>query len=120
MSNVLEALFETVPDPLWIMTPERSVLRSNRAFVSLCNSGFDPLAPWWLDLARRVLAGRSVSADAKIIVDGVERTFAVTGTPTDEGAIFLARDVTDVSRGEREDMLELAVTRIFDTGKPVE
>ena len=120
MSNVLEALFETVPDPLWIVTAERSVPRSNRAFVSLCNSGFDPLAPWWLDLARRVLAGRSVSADAKIIVDGVERTFAVTGTPADEGAIFLARDVTDVSRGEREDMLELAVTRIFDTEKPVE
>jgi signal transduction histidine kinase len=120
MSNVLEALFETVPDPLWIVTREHSVTRSNRAFVSLCHSGFDPLAPWWRDLARRVLAGRDVSADAKIIVDGVERTFSVTGTPADEGAIFLARDVTDVSRGEREDMLELAVTRIFDTEKPVE
>lgn len=120
MSNVLEALFATVPDPLWIVTREHEIARANRAFAALQKSGFDPLEAWWRDLAVRVLAGRSVSADTRIVVDGVERTFAVTGTPADEGAVFLARDVTDVSRGEREDLLHLAVTRIFDSEKPVE
>src|SRR5215213_7011338 len=102
MSTLVEALLETVGDPLWIVSPEHAVTRFNPSFAALRNHGFDPLAPWWRDLAGRVHAGRSVSADARIVVDGVERTFRVTGTPAgEEGAVFLARDVTDVSRGDR-------------------
>lgn len=124
MSNLVDALLASVPDPLWIVTPGPEagleVGRCNRGFTTLRENGFDPLAPWWRNLAERVLAGRSVSADARIVVDGVERTYGVTGTPSDEGAVFLLRDITDVSRGEREDMLELAVTRIFAAEKPLE
>jgi signal transduction histidine kinase len=121
MSTLVEALLETVADPLWIVSAELAVTRGNAPFAALQNQGFDPLAPWWRDLAKRVHAGRSVTADARIVVDGVERTFRVTGTPAgDDGAVFLARDVTDVSRVEREDRLELAVTRIFTADKPLE
>ncbi|HUR81080.1 MAG TPA: ATP-binding protein [Thermoanaerobaculia bacterium] len=114
MSTLVEALLQTVGDPLWVVSPELTVTRFNAPFAALRNQGFDPRDAWWLDLARRALAGRDVSADARIVADGVERTFRVTGTPAgSDGAVFLARDVTDVSRGEREDRLELAVTRIF-------
>ena len=121
MSTLVDALFATVSDPLWIVSPELVVTRFNPPFAALRHSGFDPLEPWWRDLARRVLAGRAVSADARIVVDGVERTFRVTATPAGaDGAVFLARDVTDVRRGEPEDKLELAVTRIFAADKPLE
>ncbi|HYC87721.1 MAG TPA: ATP-binding protein [Thermoanaerobaculia bacterium] len=121
MSTLVEALLETVGDPLWIVSPELAVTRGNAPFAALQSGGFDPLAPWWRDLARRVHGGRAVSADARIVVDGVERAFRVTGTPAgSDGAVFLARDVTDVSRGEHENRLELAVTRIFAADKPLE
>jgi len=121
MSTILEALFETVGDPLWIVSPELAVARGNAPFTALCRQGFDPLEPWWRDLALRVLAGRAASADVRVIVNGVERAFRVTGTPAGtDGAVFLARDVTDVSHGDREDNLELAVTRIFAADKTLE
>ncbi|HEX6099538.1 MAG TPA: ATP-binding protein [Thermoanaerobaculia bacterium] len=121
MRDALQAVLETVPDPLWIVDGSFAVTRSNGAFASLAAKGLDPSTPWWRDLARRVLNGRAVSADLHVVIDGVERTFAVTGTPADgDGAVFLARDVTDTSRGEREDNLELAVTRMFEPEKPLE
>jgi signal transduction histidine kinase len=98
MSNLVDALLASVPDPIWIVTRGLQVGRCNRGFTTLRENGFDPLAEWWRNLAGRVLAGRSVSADARIVVDGVERTYAVTGTPSDEGAVFLLRDRTGVSR----------------------
>lgn len=119
MSNLLEAVIASVPDPLWVVARDFSLVCSNQPFRALRESGFDPLAPWWKQLTARVLADRSVSADARIVVNGVERSFNVTGTPSSDGAVFVARDVTDVSRGEREDMLELAVTRIFAAEKPL-
>lgn len=119
MSNLLEAVIASVHDPLWVIAPDFTIARANRGFTTLRESGFDPLASWWKELTLRVLSDRSVSADAKIVVNGVERAFTVTGTPSSEGAVFIARDVTDVSRGEREDMLELAVTRIFAAEKPL-
>lgn len=121
MSTILDAVFETVGDPLWIVSPEMVVTRGNGPFAALQKQGFDPLAPWWRDLARRALAGRSVSADGHIVLDGVDRAFRVCASPAgDDGAVFLARDVTDLSHGEREDNLELAVTRIFAADKTLE
>jgi signal transduction histidine kinase len=121
MSDVITALFETVPDPLWIVNGEHAITRSNAAFTSLSAKGFDASTAWWRDLVRRVLAGRSVSADTHAVIDGVQRTFTVTGTPAgDGGAVFLARDVTDVRPGDQEDNLELAVTRMFEPEKALE
>jgi signal transduction histidine kinase len=103
MRDTIEALLETVPDPLWMVGVHFGVTRFNSAFAALRAKGFDPSAEWWRDLAGRVLEGRSVSADTHVVVDGVQRTFAVTGTPAGgDGAVFLARDVTDTSRIERK------------------
>ncbi|HVE71338.1 MAG TPA: ATP-binding protein [Thermoanaerobaculia bacterium] len=121
MSTLIEALFETVGDPLWIVSPQLELTRFNPALETLRNHGLDPLDAWWRDLARRVLAGRSVTADAHVVVEGVDRTFRVTGTPAgSDGAVFLARDVTDVRPRQRDDHLELAVTRIFTADKPLQ
>ena len=121
MSDPIRAVMETVPDPLWIVSRDFAVTGANAAFTNLTARGFDASTPWWRDLARRVLAGRSVSADLQAVIDGVQRTYNVTGTPAgDDGAVFLARDVTDVRPGEREDNLELAVTRMFEPEKPLE
>lgn len=121
MSNVVDALLRTVPDPLWVVTRELEITRFNTAFEALRAKGLDTDTPWWRDLAQRVLAGRSVSADMHLLIDGVQRTLAITGTPAgNDGAAFLARDITDTARGEREDNLELAVTRMFEPEKPLE
>lgn len=121
MSDLVEALLATVADPLWVVDGGLRIARSNGAFASLSAKGFDASTPWWVDLARRVLAGRSVSADTHAVIDGVARTFSVTGTPAGEdGAVFLARDITDLRPGVREDNLELAVTRMFEPEKPLE
>jgi hypothetical protein len=112
---------ETVSDPVWIVSSDFATTRFNPAFAALRAKGFDPLTPWWRDLARRVLDGRAVSADTRFVIDGVERVFAVTGTPAGhDGAVFLLRDITDTSRGEREGNLELAITRMFEPEKPLE
>src|SRR5215213_9467497 len=121
MRDTIEALLETVPDPLWIVGTHFGITRFNSAFAALRAKGFDASTEWWRDLAGRVLKGRSVSAETHVVVDGVQRTFAVTGTPAGgDGAVFLARDVTDTSRGEREDNLELAVMHMFEPEKALE
>jgi signal transduction histidine kinase len=121
MSTLIEALFETVGDPLWIVSPALALTRANTPLEALRAAGFDPLSPWGRDLALRVLAGRSVSADAHVVVNGVRRTFRVSGAPAGaDGAVFVARDVTDVRPADHEDRLELAVTRIFAAGRPLQ
>jgi signal transduction histidine kinase len=103
---------------MWIVSRDLQVTRCNPAYTALHAKGFDS---HWRDLAERALAGRAVSADLRIVIDGTERTLSITGTPAgDDGVVFLARDITDVSRGEREDNLELAVTRMFEPEKPLE
>ena len=121
MPELIDALFHTVPDPLWIVSAGFEVTRFNAAFGALRAKGFDTGTPLWRDLTQRVLAGRAVSAEMRFVIDGVERTLAITGTPAGgDGAVFLARDVTNVTRGDREDNLELAVTRMFEPEKPLE
>lgn len=119
---VADALFAVLADPVWVAGHDLSVTRANAAWdvlqARLHDAEFDT---HWRGLARRVLAGRSVMSDVRAIVDGVERYFNLTAVPLPDGAaLFVARDVTDTSRGEREDALELAVTRIFATDKPLD
>lgn len=135
---LVQAVLQTVPDPLWIVNAELDVTHGNAVFVRLCERALrvPPLFPmpldglldpqrhaaanvWWRDLARRALAGRSVIADARIVIDGSQRTFSIAMNPVAGGAVCIARDVTDMARHEREDQFELAVTRLFDAGKPL-
>lgn len=116
------ALFEVLADPVWIVGEDLTILRANAAFHTLQSKAADgALENSWRDLARRVLAGRSVTTDVRVAVDGVERSFNLSAVPVNgTAALFVARDVTDTRRGEREDALELAVARVFATDKPLE
>lgn len=113
---LLPAVLTAVSDPVWIVDGTLRVTTCNPAFERLKLTWDDP---WWRDLAQRVLAGRSVAAETKIVVDGVERHFLITAVPAPQAAVFTAREA-EQNRGERDDLLELAVTRIFAIDKPLE
>lgn len=117
---VEDALFRVLADPIWVVATDLTVARANAAYDALRTRFTDlEFEKQWRDLARRVLAGRSVMSDVRAAVGGVERAFNLTAVPVAGGALFVARDVTGGSRGERDDALELAVTRIFGTDKPL-
>ena len=146
MDALARAVFAAVSEPLWIVDRDHVLTDFNPPFAHLCDKVLHvaPAAPialddlldplrhhkanlWWRDLAGRVFAGRNVTADIRIVVDGIERYFAISGTPVfcKDGedirqAVFTARDVTGAGREERDDLLELAVTRIFAVEKPLE
>ena len=117
---VEDALFRVLADPIWVVASDLTVTRANAAYDALrahvTDSEFEKQ---WRDLARRVLAGRNVMSDVRAVVDGGERSFNLTAVPVAGGALFVARDVTDSSRSEREDAVELAITRIFAADKPL-
>ncbi len=116
--GVGRALFQILVDPVWLVDDQLQVTRANAAYRKLESR---ELEESWRALAPRVLAGRNVTSDVRSVIDGVERFFSVSGMPVSRhGAIFVARDVTDMSRGEREDVMELAVTRIFASDKPLD
>ena len=112
MTPLLQAMLDAVPDPMWIVDRALSVTSRNAPYEKIAKA-YDPSLR---DLASRVLAGRSVSSEIRVD----ERRYFVTGTPAPECAIFTAREIVDVARGEREDSVELVVTRIFDIDKPLE
>lgn len=119
---VTGALFALLADPVWIVDEDLAITRSNRAFDALGPRLADgQFETSWRELARRVFAGRSVMSDVRVVVDGVERLLNLAAVPVaGHGALFIARDITDTRRSEREDALELAVTRIFATSKPLD
>ena len=139
MHPLAHALLHASGDPVWVVDRELVLTDFNAPFARLCERvvevtpaapmRFDDLLPddearrWWRDVCERVLGGASVAAERRPVIDGVKRYFMISGYPVvyenEIGqAVFSARDVTDVSRGEADDLLELAVTRIF-TGEKV-
>ena len=111
---LLRAVLDSVPDPVWIVDQALAVIAANAGFTRLGIADKE-----WRELASRALAGRSITTRIHLVVEGVERHFLLNGTPRDGFAVFTAREV-ETSRGERDDALELAVTRIFDIDKPLE
>jgi signal transduction histidine kinase len=135
---MIDALLQTVPDPLWIVGPGGAITHGNAAFLRLCEKALHrpitlPVAAetlldgprlasaqtWWDNLAGRALAGRSVMTDARVVLDGTEHAFSIAINPAPGGAVCIARDITDVRPGERENLFELAVNRLFDMKKPL-
>jgi PAS domain S-box-containing protein len=101
---MLQAVLDAVPDPMWIVDRRLSVIARNPAFDKLTG------APSLDDLAARVLAGRTVSAEVRVS----ERRYVVTGTPSDDCAVFTARELSDLARTDRDESIELVITRFFD------
>lgn len=142
--GLIRAVLQAVGDPLWIVDRELRLTHFNPPFAALCqkvlqvtpsagvsiDALLDPerypaAGGWWRELGVRVFDGRSVAADMNVVVDGLERFFILSGYPAFwhnslEHAVFTARDVTDTGRVEREDLLELAVARIFAAEKPLD
>ncbi len=116
--SIVAALLDAIQDAVWVVGRDGRVTRANAQFQSLWAKAFAD-DEWWADLTARVLAGRSVTADARLVVSGAERTFSVSGTSAGGEAVFVARDVTNLARGDRDDLLALAVTRMFPPDKPL-
>lgn len=125
---VIATVLETVADPVWIVGRDLSLLRFNAAFASFCAKAFHerPAIPdSWIDLSERVLAGRALSADVHLVLEGAERSFTVSGSPVVkdgavESAVFTARDVTDTMHIGREDLFELTVNHVFASADSTE
>ena len=144
MDPLVTAFLQVAGDPVWIIDRELVFTDFNVPFVRVCEKlvGVRPQAPvaldelvdpardavanaWWRDVFTRVLAGRSVTADRRPVINGVKRYFLISGHPVIDGnaiarAVFSARDVTDVARTDSEDLLELAVTRMLTGEQPLE
>jgi signal transduction histidine kinase len=144
MDPLVTAFLQVAGDPVWIIDRELVFTDFNVPFVRMCEKlvGVRPQAPvalddlidpardaaanaWWRDVFTRVLAGRSVTADRRPVINGVKRYFLISGHPVIyedaiARAVFSARDVTDVARTDSEDLLELAVTRILTGEQPLE
>ncbi|HEX2062709.1 MAG TPA: ATP-binding protein [Thermoanaerobaculia bacterium] len=114
--RLLQAVLDTIADPMWIVDPTLAVVSSNPPFRKIESAYAASLR----DLASRVLTGRTVSAEVCLVVEGIERRYLVTGSPALECAVFTAREIVEISRGDREESVELAVTRIFDIDKPLD
>ncbi|HJQ36335.1 MAG TPA: ATP-binding protein [Thermoanaerobaculia bacterium] len=141
MHPLAHALLHTTADPAWVVDRSFAATQFNAPFAKMVEKlvktapvapvGLDALVEdgeanaWWRDVYTRVFDGGSVMAERRPVIDGVKRYYLISGTPVVceneiAQAVFMARDVTDVTRGDPEDLLELAVTRILTAGKSLE
>jgi signal transduction histidine kinase len=123
-------LLDGLPDPAWMLDAGGVLLDFNPAFVAFVRAAehrearrgtlFHELIAGseqeelWRDLTTRVRAGRSVAADARFSTAGIERAYTIHGTPSQDAAFFVAREVT-VPHSLRDDSLELALMHLFST-----
>lgn len=126
--GVVDALLDLSPDPVWLVDSEGLVTAFNRPFARWWTSvaGMAPRAraplegatPALRDAQRRVLAGRSMVVDLRLVVDGVEQPYAVHGRPVGlpgdvDAAAFLAREVAETGLGAGEMAVELSLLHLF-------
>ena len=120
---VFDALVDLSPDPVWIVDANGSVIHSNTAYTR-----------WWeeigdasgriAELQRRAFEGRSILADVRLIVGGVERTYAIHAQPAEsdspvEVVAFTARDTSRVAPAGSETAIELALMHLFASTEPL-
>ena len=131
---LVDALLDSAHDAVWVVSRELTVTRFNAAFARLCARAFhrkparagielgeildDAAHELCVDLFRRAMSGRSVTADAQLTIEGVTRSYVISGAPVISGesvagAAFTAHDVTEMTRQAREDIFELSLTRLF-------
>ncbi len=141
MHPLAHALLHTTADPAWVVDRNFAATHFNTPFAKMVEklARITPVAPvelnelvhdeeantWWRDVYTRVFEGSSVMGERRPVIDGIKRYFVISGNPVVyeneiAQAVFTARDVTDVTRGDPEDLLELAVTRILTAEKSLE
>src|SRR5258708_38510728 len=94
--DLVEAILQANPDPVWIVDGDGEVIASNQAFARWRTTVQDDGAvSSWADAQRRALDGRAVVMDVHLVVSGIERSFAVHGYPVKDRpcAVMMAREI---------------------------
>lgn len=127
---VLDALVDLSPDALWVVDAGGRVVVCNSAFQRWWHDATgsapalgQPLAggaPQLADLQRRALTGRSIMANVRLVLGGIERTYTLSARPVDSGGVaFTARELT--AEGEvAERGVELALLHLFASSEPLD
>ncbi|HEX7150914.1 MAG TPA: ATP-binding protein [Thermoanaerobaculia bacterium] len=127
---MLDALVDLTPDPLWVLDAAGAVVTYNSTFQRWWTevTGSAPAvgvvleggAPQLADLQRRALSGRSIMANVRVIVAGIERTYTLHARTIDSGGVaFTAREVPPEGEG-RDRGLELALLHLFASNDPLD
>ncbi|HKR66663.1 MAG TPA: PAS domain-containing protein, partial [Thermoanaerobaculia bacterium] len=128
---MLDALVDLSPDPLWVLDAAGVVVAHNSAFQrwwAELSGGAAPGvgdlleggAPQLADLQRRALVGRSIMANVRVIVSGVERTYTFHARPVESGGVaFTARELPPEGDGA-ERAVELALLHLFASNDPLD
>src|SRR5258708_33580554 len=110
--DLVEAILQANPDPVWIVDGDGEVIASNPAFarwrMTVQNDG---AVSSWADAQRRALDGRAVVMDVHLVVSGVERSFAVHGYPVKDRqcAVMMAREIIGSERQATDISVRLAL-----------
>ena len=127
---MLDALVDLSPDPLWVLDGAGAVVACNSAFhrwwkeltgmAAALGVVLEGGAPQLADLQRRALSGRSIMANIRVIVAGIERTYTLQARPVDTGGVaFTAREVAPDGEGS-ERAVELALLHLFASALPLD
>jgi signal transduction histidine kinase len=120
MDATLRAILETIPDALCIVDADGNVVTANDSFAQFWREA-GAEAPFWRDFLPRALRGSAVLADGWQDAGGVRRYFSLSSTRVDGGgAAILVRDVSTARRKGHRELMELALTRIFEADAPLE
>src|SRR5229473_437526 len=114
--DLVEAILQASPDPVWIVDGDGEVIASNHAFGRWRTTVQDDGAvSSWADAQRRALDGRAVVMDVHLVVSGIERSFAVHGYPVKDRrcAVMMAREIMGSERQAADISIELALNRLF-------
>jgi signal transduction histidine kinase len=127
---VLDALVDLSPDPLWVVDTGGRLVTCNSAFqrwwhdatgrAPAIANALEGGAPQLAELQRRALDGRSIMANVRLVLGGIERTYTLSGRPVESGgAAFTARErATEGDVAERG--VELALLHLFASSDPLE
>ncbi len=114
--DLVEALLEASPDPVWVVGRDGAVVAFNQAYARW--TAFvqeEGAVTSWKDAQQRALNGRAVVMDAHLVVSGVERNFAVHAHPVKDGngAVMMVREIAAGGRQSADLSIELALNRLF-------
>jgi signal transduction histidine kinase len=126
---MLDALVDLSPDPLWVLDGAGAMVTQNSAFQRWWSelTGIAPAPgvaleggpPQLADLQRRALSGRSIMANIRLIVGGIERTYTLQARPVESGGVaFTAREIAPEGEGS-ERAMELALLHLFASNDPL-
>src|SRR5216684_6976240 len=120
--DLVEALLEASPDPVWVVGRDGAVIAFNQAYVRW--TAFvreEGAVSSWEDAQGRALNGRSVMMDVHLMVSGVDRNFAVHAYPVKGGrcAVMMVREIAVSERQSADQSIELALNRLFASEEPL-